>query len=218
MNEMTNDGVTVNEGPEANPNGVTTLLGGDPEPLTPEAGQQTPSPANAPRAPEQYEAFQLPEGVDANNEPVRAALDEAKALFKAEGISQQTAQKLIDLHMKHWMGGAVEAERMFEEEVTRRVKGWEEELQRDPEIGGTMLRENLIYAKRAVGYLGGKRLMDALNETGVGSHPAIVAAFVKVGRDFLREGRFITGNAASGAMDNSPEAIAMRFYPNMRGK
>ncbi len=172
--------------------------------------------ADAPRgiAPENYEPFTLPDGVDANSEEVRSALDEAGSVFKELGLTQEQGQKLVDLHMKHWMGGAVEAEELFQRQVDQQVRDWEEELKRDREIGGARLRENLMYAKRAVAALGGKPLIDELNKTGMGSNPVLVRAFVRMGRQYFREDRFVQGGGAR-PLDNSPSGMAARIYPNM---
>lgn len=180
-----------------------------------EAQTDTQQNAAQPGAPENYEPFTLPEGVDVNSEPVKAALDEAGGVFRELGLTQEQGQKLIDLHMKHWMGGAVEAEEMFQRQVDQQVRTWEEELQRDAEIGGTRLRENLMYAKRAVAALGGRELAEELNKTGMGSNPALVKAFVKMGRQYFREDRFVQGGGAK-PVDNSPAGMAHRIYPNMK--
>ena len=180
-----------------------------------EAQTDTQQNASQTGAPENYEPFTLPEGVDASSEPVKAALDEAGVVFRELGLSQEQGQKLIDLHMKHWMGGAVEAEKMFQRQVDQQVRTWEEELQRDAEIGGTRLRENLMYAKRAVAALGGLELAEELDKTGMGSNPALVKAFVKMGRQYFREDRFVQGGGAK-PVDNSPAGMAHRIYPNMK--
>jgi len=193
-----------------------TMMGGDDGGAAPQGGAndaQANTQQNA--APEAYEPFTLPEGVDVNSEPVKAALDEAGGVFRELGLTQEQGQKLIDLHMKHWMGGAVEAEEMFQRQVDQQVRDWEEELRRDAEIGGTKLRENLMYAKRAVAALGGRELAEELDKTGMGSNPALVRAFVKMGRQYFREDHFVQGGGAK-PVDNTPEGMAHRIYPNMR--
>lgn len=220
--------MVTNEGTAPETDGVTTqvegtaetretLMGdtggeaGTAETRSGEAGGEAPRG----NAPEQYEAFTLPDGVDANDEQVRAALGEAGEVFRELGLTQQQGQKLVDLHMKHWMGGAVEAEEMFQRQIERQVREWEDEVRNDAEIGGTRLRENLIYAKRAIAALGGRELADELNRTGMGSNPVLVRAFVKMGRQYFREDNFVQGNGAK-PVDNSPSGMAARIYPNMR--
>jgi len=197
-----------------------TMMGGGSETNNPAdvaATQQGEAAGNAPHgtAPDHYEAFTLPEGVDANSEPVKAALDEAGGVFRELGLTQEQGQKLIDLHMKHWMGGAVEAEELFQRQIDQQVRDWEEELKNDAEVGGTRLRENLMYAKRAVAALGGRELAEELDKTGMGSNPVLVRAFVKMGRQYFREDHFVQGDGAK-PVDNSPEGMAHRIYPNMR--
>ena len=188
-------------------------------PDAPNAAQTNPaqSTQNAAQteAPESYEPFTLPEGSDAGDPRLQAAMGEAQGLFKELGLTQEQAQKVWDLGVKHWMGGAVEAEELFQRQVDQKVWEWEEELKRDPEVGGARLRETLMYAKRAVGALGGRELMDELNRTGMGSNPVLVRAFAKMGREYFREDHFVQGGGAR-PVDNSPAGMAHRIYPNMR--
>ncbi len=226
----------------ANESGVTTLLSGDAgdapqqngvttQTDTPgtdnnvplgnaDAGQQPMQPGTQPQqsgAPEAYEAFTLPEGVDGNDPQLQAAMGEAQALFRELGLGQEQGQKLIDLHMKHWMGGAVAAEEEFNRQVQARIDQWGKQVQTDQEWGGAHLNESKMLVNRAISALGGERLYKALtNETGVINHPAVFAAFAKMGRDYFKEDRFVQGSTGTGPVDNSPSGMAARVYPNMR--
>jgi len=166
-------------------------------------------------APESYEPFTLPEGSDAGDPRLQAAMGEAQGLFRELGLTQEQAQKVWDLGVKHWMGGAVEAEELFRRQVEQQVDDWNRQVQNDPEIGGARLKENLMYANRAVAALGGRELAEELNKTGMGSNPVLVRAFVKMGRQYFREDRFVQGGGAK-PVDNSPAGMAHRIYPNMR--
>ena len=92
---------------------------------------------------------------------------------------------------------------------------WNRQVQNDPEIGGARLKESLMYANRAVAALGGLELAEELKRTGMGSNPALVKAFVKMGREYFREDRFVQGGGAR-PVDNSPAGMAARIYPEMR--
>ena len=166
-------------------------------------------------APESYEPFTLPEGSDAGDPRLQAAMSEAQELFKALGLPQEQAQKVWDLGVKYWMGGAVEAEELFRRQVEQQVDDWNRQVQNDPEIGGARLKESLMYANRAVAALGGLELAEELKRTGMGSNPALVKAFVKMGREYFREDRFVQGGGAR-PVDNSPAGMAARIYPEMR--
>lgn len=163
---------------------------------------------------EEYEEFQIPEGIYKGDEKVQEAIKEAKEMFREFGLTQEQGQRLIDLHMKHYLGGEVEMNEMFEEELTRRVKEWGEEVKRNPEYGGSRLKSSINKVKLAISELGGEKLYGALtNETGVINHPAIFGAFVKMGEKY-QEDRFVRGSNQIG-QDSTPAGIAARIYPGM---
>lgn len=166
-------------------------------------------------APEIYEAFTLPQGMDPQNEQVMAALDEAKGVFREMGLNQQQAQRLIDLHMKHYIGALAEDNERFERELDRRVAAWGKDVKADPDFGGARLDESLTAVKRAIANLGGEPLRHALSEeTGLINHPQIFKAFARMGRYFT-EDKLVTGANVKG-VDDSPHGMAARVYPNMR--
>lgn len=165
-------------------------------------------------SPDQYEDFELPDEIDSQDPQVQSALNEAKGVFKQLGLNQQQAQRLIDLHMKHYIGGLSESNDYFEQELNRRVAQWGEQVKKDPELGGANLKASVASVNRAISRLGGRELYNALtNETGVINHPAIFAAFAKIGKMF-NEDKFIPGSRSSGR-DTSPAGVAARIYPGM---
>lgn len=167
--------------------------------------------------PAEYAAFTLPEGIDAENTAVKEAVSEASGLFREMGLSQAQAQRLIDLHMKHYVGGMAENNEMFEEEVNRRVKQWGEQTKADPEYGGAKLAESVQSVRRAIAHLGGAKLEEALTrETGIINHPVVFRAFAKMGKMFA-EDSFIRGGGGEGS-GVSPQSIAARVYPDMQKK
>ena len=52
----------------------------------------------------------------AEDPQVKAALDEAEGLFRELGLTQEQGQRLIDLHAKHWLGGMLNQQELFEQE------------------------------------------------------------------------------------------------------
>lgn len=205
-------GVTVNAG-EGQPEGGAprdAALGAAP------AAEAAASPtATEPGGLAEYEAFALPDGMDPRDAGVSAALDEAKGVFRELGLNQQQAQKLIDLHMKHYIGGVADENERFEREVDRRVEAWGRLVKTDPEVGGAKLEESRASARRAIANLGGDALHKALtDETGIINHPEVFKAFARMGR-YFSEDKFVAGSNA-GASDNSPSGMAARVYPNMR--
>ncbi|MBQ6909447.1 MAG: hypothetical protein IJP88_10670 [Synergistaceae bacterium] len=167
-------------------------------------------------APEAYEPFTLPDGMDMNAPDVQEAMGEAESLFREIGLTQEQAQKLIDLHTKHWIGGAVEDEENFNSQLQAQIDNWGEQTKRDPEFGGSRLNQAKVYVNRAISKLGGKSLLNALTkETGVINHPAVWRAFARMGRDYFTEDKFVRNSRTGRAGDNSPIGMARRVYPDM---
>lgn len=180
---------------------------GSPTPQTPPAEPKT-------KAPESYQPFTLPVEMPAENPQVKEALAEAGGLFRELGLTQEQGQKLIDLHAKHWLGGMLNQQELFEQELDRRVAQWGEQTKAHPEFGGTRLNESLASVRRAIAHLGGEKLAHALDkETGLINHPEVFAAFARAGKLFA-EDRFVGGSPA-GASPDSPSAMAARVYPGM---
>ena len=171
---------------------------------------QTPTPT----APENYGAFTMPEGVQAGDASVQTAINEAVPLFKEMGLTQDQAQKLVDLHMKQWKGAADQIEETMRKRDIQKPDAWMEQTRNHPEFGGAKLNENIEAARLAIDKLGGPELSKALaEETGIINHPAVFGAFVKMGR-LMKEDTLVTGNVAGGSSDD-PAIRAARLYPNM---
>lgn len=68
------------------------------------------------------------------------------------------------------------------EQFQQTVQGWEAQAKADPEIGGDKFNENISIGRKAVEQFGGPKLMEALTQSGMGSHPEMIRFAVKVGQ------------------------------------
>lgn len=144
-----------------------------------------------------YEPFQVPEGMTVNEE----LLGEFKATAKELKLSQEAAQRLADIQVKALSKQA---------EQVARVRGqWLEQTKTDKEFGGEALAENLGVAKKAMDAFATPQLRQLLNESGLGNHPEIVRAFVRVGKAISEDGRVVTGSKSG-----IPADPAKRLFPN----
>lgn len=151
-------------------------------------------------APEKYE-FKLPEGAQADE----ALLSEFTPLAKELNLSQDQAQKLVDLYAK--TQGA--AQKSVADHWDNLNKEWQGKVSSDKEYGGADLDKNVAIAKKAIDAFGTPELKDALNLTGVGNHPEIVRFFYRVGKA-ISDDKFDTGNAKT----NAPRDAAKLLFPN----
>ena len=201
-------GAGVPEG-GAEPQQGGSLLGGQP-PAEPQGGQSTQAPESQGAEPAktldaatQYEKFTIPEGFDYDDGKV----SEFTTLARELNLSQEQAQKLVDLHVRHWLG--------FEEQTRAQSEEWRKQTMNDPEFGGQKFMQSLQDAHRFVNAFGGEKLRIALDATGAGNHPEIFKAFALAGR-LLGEDRLVKGAGAAPAGGGTFADLANTLYPDMK--
>lgn len=186
-----------------------SLLGGQPPagmeggPNTQTQGQQGAEPAKNLDAATQYEKFTVPEGFDYDDGKV----SEFAILARELNLSQEQAQKLVDLHVRHWLG--------FEEQTKAQAEEWRKQTMNDPEFGGQKFMQSLQDAHRFVNAFGGEKLRIALDATGAGNHPELFKAFALAGR-LLGEDRLVKGAGAAPTGSGTFADLANTLYPNMK--
>lgn len=124
--------------------------------------------------PETYADFTMPEGVELD----AAAVEQFAPVFKDLGLTQDQAQKLVDIEASRVQAseaGQVEA-------FNQLIDGWKNESLNDSEFGGDKFEESIGQAQKAIGEFGSPELKKLLDEHGVGNHPAMVRFMVKVGQ------------------------------------
>ncbi len=135
---------------------------------------------NKPAAPEKYE-FTPPEGqeLDAN------ALAVFEPIAKELGLSQEQAQKLVDIYPQ--------IQQQQAEAWSKQVADWGEHVKADKEIGGDKFNASVGAAQRALDQFGNTELREYLNASGLGNHPALVRFCAKVGKA-MAEDTFVVPN------------------------
>ncbi|MEB0999103.1 peptidase [Citrobacter freundii] len=149
-------------------------------------------------APEKYE-FQAGEGVELDNE----ALKDFEPVARDLNLTNEQAQKLVDAYPKILAG----VQQRQAEAWQAQTEQWAADVKADKEIGGDKLTANLSAAQRALEQFGDPELKEYLDTTGLGNHPALVKAFIKVGKA-MSEDKVVTGGHESGGSD-----LISAFYP-----
>lgn len=149
-------------------------------------------------APEKYE-FTAGEGVELDSE----ALKDFEPVARDLNLTNEQAQKLVDAYPKILAG----VQQRQAEAWQKQTEGWAETVKADKEIGGDRLTANLSAAQRALEQFGDSELKEYLDSTGLGNHPALVKAFIKVGKA-MSEDKVVTGGHESGGSD-----LISAFYP-----
>ncbi|MBE0126768.1 peptidase [Citrobacter amalonaticus] len=135
-------------------------------------------------APEKYE-FQAAEGVELDTE----ALKEFDPVAREMNLTNEQAQKLVDVYPKILAG----VQQRQVEAWQQTTEQWAADVKADKEIGGDKLPSNLSAAQRALDQFGTPELKTYLNDTGLGNHPDLVKAFVKIGKAMSEDG-MVTGS------------------------
>lgn len=131
--------------------------------------------------------IKVPDGVEFDAEHVTAFTEFAKNDLK---LPADQAQKLME-----WYGKTVQASHKSIESAWRDTnEGWIKSAKEDKEFGGDKFDSNLTIAKQALKKFGSPELIEALNITGFGNHPAALKFFFKVAKA-TGEDKLELGNA-----------------------
>jgi hypothetical protein len=153
-------------------------------------------------APENYEAFTLPDGFELDD----AMSTQFSAVAKELNLTQEQAQKLVDLQT----ASAVDAGTKSAEAWADLKNSWQTEAKADKEIGGKAFDENIGTAKLALEKYGSAELNSAIELTGMGNHPEFIRLLYKVGLT-LKEDKLMT----EGGGPVSPTERGKVLFPDM---
>ena len=151
-------------------------------------------------APETYEAFTLPDGVEMDESARDSFLPVAKQL----NLTQTEAQALVDYESKR-----------VEEFTTQQVEDWttiqnewRAATKSDKEIGGPAFDQSLANAEKFLGVYGTPELIEALVATGMGNHPELIRALSRAGKAMGED------TLAIGGVSQTPRSHEDILYPN----
>lgn len=200
------DGTALTGDPSQNQNpnqgsdpaaGSDPATGADPEAgQNPAEGQQSDADeGGAAGAPEAYADFTMPEGMDVDT----ALLEQAVPVFKELGLTQEQAQKLVDLQAQN-----VQASQQAQVDSFNQLKqDWLDQAKSDDEIGGDGFDENVSDARLFIDKFGTPELKTLLNDYGVGNHPEVIRAFARAGKLLKEDVPGGNGQPESGKKDRA---------------
>ncbi|MBJ2267810.1 hypothetical protein JFT60_10560 [Pseudomonas sp. MF6772] len=151
-------------------------------------------------APEAYEDFTLPEGMEMDAD----VLGEFKSLAKELNIPQAKAQQLIDFQTKL----ASKQAEQYQEAVTKQSQDWAAEIKNDPEIGGANYDKSVASAIKVIQSFGDPALTELLNQSGLGNHPALFKFCHRIS-SAISEDKFVLPGSQSSTGRKSNEDV---FY------
>lgn len=151
-------------------------------------------------APEKYE-FKAGKSGELDQE----ALKGFEPLARELNLTNEQAQKMVDLYGEKLLP---QIQKQQTEAWQKTTEQWAADVKADKEIGGDKLVSSLSVAQRALDQFGTPELKEYLNATGLGNHPELVKAFVKIGKSMSEDG-MVTGSKTT------TQSVAQRMYPNM---
>jgi len=149
--------------------------------------------------PEAY-TFEMPEGVELDEKLANEFSPIMKDLGLTNEQANKLAAKLAEVRMQEGLS-------QFEEYNSNLTK-WENEVKADKELGGNNFDNTSQVASLAVEKLGSPELIELLDNSGLGSHPALVRFSFNAGK-LLKEDDVSVGEPSPDKKDT-----ASRLYPN----
>lgn len=122
----------------------------------------------------EYADFTFPEGEALDQE----VLDDFKLSAKEFGLSQENAQKLVDIGLKL----SAKVRESATENWKAQVAGWAEQSKADKEFGGKDFEANLGVARSAIDQFGTQAFKDILDQSGLGNHPEVLRFAHRIGK------------------------------------
>lgn len=152
----------------------------------------------------------LPEGQQVDEE----LLGELKTYAKDQKFQPGQLQGIVDLGVKM----QARATQAFLDKHEETVAGYVEAARKDKEIGGAKLKGAVRDGLEAVKRFGGKEfetLMDELDRTGLGSHPAMIKLLARV-HAATKDDDTVERTGTSAGAAPSKKSFADRMYPKMQ--
>lgn len=196
----TPDGQTTDPAATATP---ANPADGAPTAETKPDGDGKPGETKSDAKPIEYGEFAAAEGVTLDQD----AVGEFKALASDAKLTQEQAQKVVDIGVKLQQKWAAQQTQAMETARTQ----WAEASNTDKEFGGEKLAENLAVAKAALDKFGSPELKQLLNDSGLGNHPEVIRFFYRAGRAISDDRLIGGGNGPGPATD--PATV---LFPSMK--
>lgn len=126
-------------------------------------------------APETYTDFKLPDGLT----PDAKLMDSFKALAKAKGLSQETAQEFVTMQAEHAKSTAESLVAQAEQQRATQIEAWQAETKK---ALGAEWKKELGFAGKALDAFWPPEFRKMLTASGLGDHPQMVAGLVALGK------------------------------------
>lgn len=149
--------------------------------------------------------LKLPEGTLLT----QAEVDKIVSFAKDQGLSQESAQKLVEREHEILANYKDNQEQQFEQMREQ----WFKQVEGDKELGGDNLKATAEMARRALDKFAPDSLKKFFAESPYGNHPDVIRMFSKIGKAMQDDKIVLSGTQSSPSL--SPIDI---LYDNSKGK
>ena len=157
-------------------------------------------------APEAYDDFTLPEGIEINDDDLAEFHEVAKKL----NLDQNQAQELVDLQSKRAESMAENFNSQLQDAFNKQQDDWLQELKDDKDFGGDNLDKNVGLAVKVINKFGTPELKATLDSSGMGNNPEVIKMLNSIGKAISEDSLEDDHDNNSG----SEVDIADKLYPN----
>lgn len=149
---------------------------------TPEGGTPPPTPEPKPEASKAPEKYELKFDGDVQLDP--EAFASFEPLLRKHNISNEVAQELASAFLSE----LDRQDSKITELYTNQRSEWAKSAKADKEFGGEKFDQSIAVARRAIARFASPELKELLNQSGLGDHPEVIRAFIKVGSMIQEDG------------------------------
>ncbi len=127
-----------------------------------------------------------------------------------QGLDSSKAQGIVDFYAETLAA----QEKAGLEAAHAELKGWNEAIVADKELGGANIEATKQHASAALKAYATPELRELLQATGLGSHPEVVRFVTKVGKA-LADDTVAGGTGGSAPDTKSQDAFLANLFPSM---
>jgi hypothetical protein len=154
----------------------------------------------------EYAEFEMPEGFELDSD----ILAEFTPIALEQGLSQEQAQTLMNMHISAMSKQVMGQEEARVKAETVQAEAWVKEVKDDPTYGGANFEKSSAKAAEFRNAYGDEALSE-LVKTPIGNHPALFKLFAHMG-SILADDSIHLGAVQSGSQ--RPRTAAQTLYPD----
>lgn len=167
------------------------------------AAEKAKAAADKPEGPPEKYEFTMPEGMELDT----VLAEKVDPVLRDLNLTNEQANKLATTFAEY---RASEAQRQSDA-YAQQVEDWGQSARDDKEFGGASFEKNVAFAQKAIGQFGSPELKTLLAD-GLGNHPELIRAFVRVGKAIGEDG------GVDGSKSNTPKDPSTVLYDNPTSK